>query len=184
MPRSLDHVSRRQFMRRATVTLAAGLVLPFAGRHSARAQRPTSTTVLTREDIEADEPWLDVGLDDQVAIAMRGSEPARVIPVTTGAPRWETPVGQFRIRYRVADEHMTSDALGIPRDSPEGYDLDHVLWTQYFDEEGDALHTNYWQPLSVFGSEPTSHGCVGMLEGDAAFLWQFLGLGSVVNIHA
>ena len=64
-----------------------------------------------------------------------------------------------------------------------GYDLDHVLWTQYFTYAGHALHDNYWRPLSVFGHEATSHGCVGMVEVDALFLWNWVGAGSLVNIH-
>src|SRR5207302_5662861 len=112
-----------------------------------------------------------------------GDQIVRVALVTTGMPGWETPTGQFEILYRVADETMKSDALGIPIDSPAGYDLEHVLWTQYFTDEGHALHDNYWRPLSVFGHEATSHGCVGMVEDDAAFLWNFVGNGSLVSIH-
>ena len=31
------------------------------------------------------------------------------------------------------------------------YNINHVLDTQYFDGQGDALHDNYWLPTSAFG---------------------------------
>jgi lipoprotein-anchoring transpeptidase ErfK/SrfK len=127
---------------------------------------------------------VDVNLSEQAACAMSGGDIVRVVLVTTGMPGWETPQGQFRILYRVADETMTSTGLGIPIDSPGGYDLDHVLYTQYFTYQGHALHDNYWRPLSVFGRTPTSHGCVGMVESDAFFMWKWVGVGGLVNIHA
>jgi lipoprotein-anchoring transpeptidase ErfK/SrfK len=58
-----------------------------------------------------------------------------------------------------------------------------VLFTQYFDRQGDALHLNYWRPESAFGAQPTSHGCVGMLLHDAQYLWLFAEPGMRVEIH-
>jgi lipoprotein-anchoring transpeptidase ErfK/SrfK len=158
-------------------------MLPFAGAASADSPAPGTVAIPIPDNVAPGEQWVDVNLSEQVAVAMNGSKVMRAILVTTGMPGWETPVGQFRILYRVADERMTSDALGIPRDSPAGYDLDHVLWTQYFTEYGHALHDNYWRPPSVFGHQATSHGCVGMVEPDARYLWDFVGVGSLVNIH-
>ncbi len=77
---------------------------------------------------------------------------------------------------------MDSLTIGLPRDAPEGYYIKDILFTQYFDWQGDALHLNYWQPASVFGRQPTSHGCVGLRYADAEFFWNFLSLGSRVVI--
>jgi lipoprotein-anchoring transpeptidase ErfK/SrfK len=99
--------------------------------------------------------------------------------VTTGKDGWDTPVGEFRINYRVYDETMTSASIG----AEEYYVLDHVLYTQYFTGEGHALHLNYWRPDSVFGHERTSHGCVGMRLADAEFFWNFVGTGSRVVVQ-
>ncbi len=180
--RATARLSRRALLAQGAVLLGAGLALPFA--RGVRADDGSDTiSVPVPADVAPGQHWVDVNLSEQVAAAMSGADIVRVIPVTTGMPGWDTPTGQFDIKYRVADERMTSDALGIPRDSPQGYDLDHVLWTQYFTYAGHALHDNYWRPLSVFGHEATSHGCVGMLEDDARFLWNFVGVGDLVNIH-
>ncbi len=181
---ALDRISRRTLLTRAALIARAGLALPIARR--VRADGGDSDgmmSVRVPASVVPGQRWVDVNLAEQVTVAMRGSEIVQVILVTTGQPGWETPVGRFRVGYRVADERMTSAALGIPFDSPDGYDLDHVLYTQYFTDQGHALHDNYWRPLSVFGHEATSHGCVGMVESDALFLWDFLGNGSLVNIH-
>jgi lipoprotein-anchoring transpeptidase ErfK/SrfK len=38
------------------------------------------------------------------------------------------------------------------------------------------------RPPTEFGGF-TSNGCVGMLNADAAWFWDFLGEGSMINIH-
>jgi len=179
----------RQLSRRDLLTgiaTLAGAALALRLPRGARAddgQGGSIVTVQIPDGIAPDQHWVDVSLGQQVACAMLGGEIVRVILVTTGMPGFETPTGQFSILYRVADETMRSDTIGIPLDSPDGYDLQHVLWTQYFTWQGHALHDNYWRPRSVFGRTPTSHGCVGMLEPDARFLWNFLSVGDLVNIH-
>ena len=129
--------------------------------------------------IGPEERWVNVDLSDQTATAMVGDRPWHTALVTTGKDGWETPIGEFRISYRVYDETMTSASIG----AEEYYVLEHVLFTQYFTSEGHALHLNYWRPDSVFGNERTSHGCVGMRYADAEFFWNFAGYGTRVVIH-
>lgn len=117
--------------------------------------------------------WIDVDLSAQTATAYEGDTPVYTALVTTGKPGFETPTGTFTIFSRVYNETMVGD----------DYYQDNVLFTQYFADGGYALHTNYWQPSYVFGNTPTSHGCVGMPYGDAAFLWEFADYGTPVVIH-
>ena len=55
--------------------------------------------------------------------------------VTTGMAGWETPPGYYTILNRVANETMTSGAIG----AENFYRLDDVLFTQYFTDFGHAL---------------------------------------------
>jgi lipoprotein-anchoring transpeptidase ErfK/SrfK len=126
-----------------------------------------------------EERWVLVDLSDQTTNAMVGNQVWYTAYVTTGKAGWETPVGEFRINYRVYDETMTSASIG----AEEYYVLEDVLFTQYFTNAGHALHLNYWRPDSVFGNEPTSHGCVGMRYADAEFFWNFVNVGSRVVIQ-
>lgn len=122
---------------------------------------------------------MDIDLSEQTATAMVGNTPWHTALVTTGKNGWETPTGTFRILYRVYDETMTSASIG----AEEYYVLQHVLYTQYFTNQGNALHLNYWRPDSVFGHERTSHGCVGMRYSDAEFFWNFANVGTRIVIH-
>jgi len=124
---------------------------------------------------EEDERWIAVNLTTQRAMAFVGAQPVRVALVTTGMPGWETPTGDFRVYQRVENETMDSEGLGIPIDSPDGWYVDNVLYTQYV-FSGITLHYNYWRPQSYFGNIPSSHGC-------AKFFWDFAGIGTRVVIY-
>lgn len=127
----------------------------------------------------AGERWVDVDISRQTATAMLGNQPIYVAYVTTGKDGWETPKGTWHILYRVADETMTSAAIG----AEEYYVLKHVLYTQYFTNAGHALHLNYWRDDYYFGHIRSSHGCVGMRLADAEFFWNYVGVGSRVVVH-
>ncbi len=131
--------------------------------------------------LRPDEHWVDVNLTTQTAAAMIGMQRVYLAYGTSGKPGWETPVGTWTILYRVADETMTSGSLAV--DSADYYRQEHVLFTQYFTNVGHALHLNYWQPDWVFGRQPTSHGCIGLRYDDAAYFWDFVGVGSKVVVH-
>lgn len=150
--------------------------------HRAIAVAQGNGPVKLSSPIGADERWIDVNLSAQTVIAMIGSELAHVALTTTGAPGWETPTGEFRILRRVYNETMTSASLGIPADR-EYYHLENVLFTQYFTNEGHALHLNYWRPDSYFGNIPSSHGCAGLRYADAAYFWEFARIGTRIVIH-
>ncbi|MCC6238203.1 MAG: L,D-transpeptidase family protein [Dehalococcoidia bacterium] len=130
------------------------------------------------------ERYVVVSLEQQMAWAMVGTTIVREMPVTTGKPGFETPTGEFRVlgSGRILDERMTSQRAGFD-DPNDRYDVQHVLYTQYFAEGGFALHLNYWQPTGVFGATETSHGCVGMLLPDAQFLWMFAQAGTRVIVR-
>ena len=127
--------------------------------------------------------WIDVNLTTLRATAYEGDRPVFVAPITSGKPGWETVTGTYYVRSRVYSETMDSLTIGVPHDAPEGYLLKNVLYTQYFTGEGDAIHSNYWQPEWVFGKANTSHGCVGMLTKDAAFFWEFATIGTPLVLH-
>jgi lipoprotein-anchoring transpeptidase ErfK/SrfK len=120
-----------------------------------------------------------VDISEQSASAMVGNEVYYTALGTTGKDGWETPIGEFRIQYRVYNETMTSVSIG----AEEYYVLDDVLFTQYFTGEGHALHLNYWRPDSVFGNQRTSHGCIGLRYRDAEFFWNFANVGTRVVIQ-
>ena len=84
---------------------------------------------------------------------------------------------------RLAVERMTASQAGYAPQQAR-YDVERVLFTQYFDRGGNALHLNYWRPDAVFGATPTSHGCVGIQLHDAQYFWLFGEPGMRVEVHA
>jgi lipoprotein-anchoring transpeptidase ErfK/SrfK len=110
------------------------------------------------------------------AVYYEGDIPVRTTTIISGKPGHETPVGTFKILWRVENEHMRGGSIG----SEDYYDLYNVLYTQYFTYEGHALHYAWWR--DTFGYQ-ASHGCVNMNLEDSFFAWNFLNVGNRVNIH-
>jgi lipoprotein-anchoring transpeptidase ErfK/SrfK len=130
------------------------------------------------------EKWIDVDLSEQRARAMVGDQAVFVAPISSGAAQFPTPVGSFAVQRdgRIPVEKMTASQAGYQAEQAQ-YDVERVLFTQYFDLSGDALHLNYWRPHAVFGRTPTSHGCIGLELHEAQYFWLFASAGTRVEIH-
>ncbi|MBM2811070.1 MAG: ErfK/YbiS/YcfS/YnhG family protein [Chloroflexi bacterium] len=115
--------------------------------------------------------WIDASLTEPVMVtAYEGTRPLYSALAVKGATAFQTPTGIYQINRRVQNE----------RNSPNGYLLKDVLYTQYFTNDGAALHYNYWR--SDWGSSG-SKGCLGMNLVDSKFFWDFATVGTVVYIH-
>lgn len=125
--------------------------------------------------------WVDVSLSQFYAVAYNGSTPVYVAIIAAGRDG-KTPTGVFQVQYQVRNEIMDSSTVGIPHGSPGWYYLENVQYTQYFLAGGYALHGNYWTPESSFGGF-TSNGCVGLMNDDAAFFWNWMYPGDYISIH-
>ncbi|MDP9365410.1 MAG: L,D-transpeptidase family protein, partial [Chloroflexota bacterium] len=123
--------------------------------------------------------WIDVDLTQQLVVAYDGRTPVRTAVTTTGMAGWETPPGYYQILNRVANETMTSGAIG----AEHHYKLEDVLFTQYFTDRGHALHFAWWRTEETIG-RPGSHGCVNLLLDDARFFWDWAGIGTPVYVHS
>ena len=122
--------------------------------------------------------WIDLDLTQQLMVAYDGRTPLRTVEVTTGMAGWETPPGWYQILSRVANETMTSGAIG----AEHHYRLEDVLFTQYFTDRGHALHFAWWRTEETIG-RPGSHGCVNLLLDDARFFWDWATIGTPLYIH-
>ena len=120
-------------------------------------------------DIQADQRWVDVDLTQQRAYAYQGSQLVRSFVVSTGISIYPTVTGQYHVyvKYRYADM------------SGVGWYLPDVPYVMYF-YRGYGLHGTYWH--NNFG-HPMSHGCVNFKIPDAAWLFDFASVGTLVNIH-
>lgn len=135
---------------------------------------------VTEADVVALEPerWVEVDLTRQRMYAMIGKKRVYTAVISSGKRGWEMPTGTFHIMYRVENETMTSESIG----AEEYYVLKNVLYTQYFTDEGHALHYSWWKTPESFGT-PSSHGCLSETFKDAEYFWQFAGVGTRVTIY-
>jgi lipoprotein-anchoring transpeptidase ErfK/SrfK len=141
---------------------------------------PTSTPepiVVSTSDIPvsvgANERWVDVNLTTQILTAYVGREAVFSTYISSGLPQYATVTGQFRIYLEYESQNMSG--------APYGYDyyIEGVPYVMYF-HKGFALHGAYWH--TNFGT-PQSHGCVNLSVSDAAYMWDFADIGTLVNVH-
>jgi len=117
----------------------------------------------------SEERWIDVDLSEQLLTAYEGSTPVHSFLVSTGLPATPTPVGQFRIWIKLRYDDMAG----------ADYYIEDVPFVMYF-HEGYGLHGVTWH--ANFG-HPMSHGCVNQPNDEAEWLFNFVDVGTLVNIH-
>ena len=62
------------------------------------------------------------------------------------------------------------------------YKIENVRYTQYFTDDGNAIHENWWKDPDTFGL-PSSHGCAGLPSADAQKFWEFGEYAMPVIVH-
>lgn len=119
--------------------------------------------------VEAGEHWIDVDLSSQSVYAYDGETLVNSFVVSTGTAYYPTVQGEFEVyvMYRYAD-------MAGP-----GYYLPSVPYVMYF-YKGYGLHGTYWH--NNFGT-PMSHGCVNFTIEDAGWVYDFITVGTTVNVH-
>jgi lipoprotein-anchoring transpeptidase ErfK/SrfK len=113
--------------------------------------------------------WIDVDLTNQRVYAYEGDVVVNEFIVSTGT--WLTPTvtGQYKVYVKYRSAKM----------SGPGYYLPNVPYIMYF-YKGYGLHGTYWH--NNFGT-PMSHGCVNLRTDDAAWLYEWASVGTLVNVH-
>jgi lipoprotein-anchoring transpeptidase ErfK/SrfK len=113
--------------------------------------------------------WLDVNLSEQRLYAYNGDQLVQSFIVSTGT--WLTPTitGQYYIYVK----YLYADMAG------PGYYLPNVPYVMYF-YSGYGIHGTYWH--NNFGT-PMSHGCINLAPEEAAWIYEFSSVGTLVNIH-
>ncbi len=111
------------------------------------------------------ERWIEVDLNEQMAIAYEGTVPVRVFVISSGVGSSPTVTGTYSIWVKTAMQDMR----GGSRAAGDSYHVTEVKNVQYFHEDY-AFHGTYWH--SNFGT-PMSRGCINMTEEDAEWLFEW-----------
>lgn len=125
-------------------------------RHLAPAARPSG--------VGPNDKWIEVNLREQVVIAHEGDTAVYATLTSTGAPRWPTAQGLFRIWIKLERDRMQGGDTAADQ-----YDLADVPWTMYF-YRGYGVHAAYWH--DKFGAV-RSHGCVNLSPVDAKWFFDW-----------
>lgn len=111
-----------------------------------KAKRPTPQTRGSGRRIE-------ILLDRQLALVVRGRRVERTIHVSTGAPDFATPAGSYSVFRKQRRSWSVPYKIWLP-------------WASYF-VGGIAFHQSALVPV-----RPASHGCVRVTRHDARWLFE------------
>ncbi|MEU6175294.1 Ig-like domain-containing protein [Streptantibioticus parmotrematis] len=84
----------------------------------------------------------------------------KTIPISAGSPEHTTYNGKMVISEKDPITRMNGSTVGFGGE----YDIPDVPHAMRLTQSGTFIHGNYWGADSVFGSENTSHGCVGLRD--------------------
>lgn len=121
--------------------------------------------------------WLEVDTTNKRMYAYNGDTLVRTFLISAGAPGTPTVTGTFAIYSKFASQTMSG-----PNADGSRYVQPNVPWVNYFYRDY-AIHGNYWRPTSYFGNVNSSHGCVGLLTGDASWVYTWAPIGTPVVVH-
>lgn len=121
-----------------------------------------------------------VDLKAHTMTVARGGKPVRTIAISGGEERFKTRDGIKTILSKDGRVIMDSRTIGIPRNSPDGY-YDAYNWSMRETISGEYIHAAP-DNAEHFGKRNVSHGCIGMSETDAKWLYELSRKGDVVQV--
>ncbi|MFF5894576.1 Ig-like domain-containing protein [Streptomyces argenteolus] len=90
----------------------------------------------------------------------RDGELVSTVPISAGAEKRTTYNGKMVVSELHDVTRMNGDTVGFGGE----YDIKDVPHAVRLTKSGTFLHGNYWESPDVFGSENTSHGCIGLRD--------------------
>jgi hypothetical protein len=100
---------------------------------------------------------------------VRDGKLIKTIPISAGSPDNTTYNGQMVISEKFKETRMNGATVGFTDDDGKGeYDIKDVPHAMRLSTSGTFIHGNYWGAKSIFGSQNTSHGCVGLADTKGA----------------
>jgi hypothetical protein len=138
---------------------------------------PSTTAKFNTIAAVGDFKWIDVNIAAKHMEMYEGNKVVQTYPVSAGAPETPTPQGHFKIFEKLPVQDMWGyNANGTKYFQP------HVRWVSYF-SGSNAIHGNYWRPLSWFGNRNSSHGCVSVPDTQAKAVYDWAPVGTPVIVH-
>ncbi|MEU5714354.1 Ig-like domain-containing protein [Streptomyces sp. NPDC020403] len=101
-----------------------------------------------------------VDVRDHTMRVSRDGELVTTVPITAGAESTTTYNGKMVVSERHEVTRMDGRTVGFGGE----YDIADVPHAIRLTKSGTFLHGNYWEDPDIFGTENTSHGCIGLRD--------------------
>lgn len=121
-----------------------------------------------------------VNLKTDTMDVMINGKLARRVNVTGGRPGFITRSGVKVIMDKQTNITMKAETIGLKKDDPNYYADTLVKYAMRVTNSGEFLHSAPWS-VADQGHRNVSHGCTGMSEADAGWLYQNVTIGDVVE---
>jgi len=116
---------------------------------------------------------------DEMTVTTNGVVVA-TYPISAGRSIYPTMDGVHIDLYRQQEVHMVSSTVGIPVNSPNGYD-EEVFWTVNISDGGEFVHAAPWSVGSQ-GHANVSHGCINISTANAMAFFNYSRIGDVIDV--
>ncbi|MCW2599747.1 MAG: ErfK/YbiS/YcfS/YnhG family protein [Frankiales bacterium] len=124
-----------------------------------------------------------VDVTKHVMTVVQNGKLLRTVKVSTGRDKYPTKGGVHLVLEKTKLKIMDSATVGIPRNSPDGY-YEKVPDSVRISYAGAFVHSAGWS-VGDQGIRNVSHGCVNISPTDAAWFFNLVRRGDVVDvIHA
>lgn len=128
-----------------------------------------------RYDVPDGDPHMVVNLSEQKAYAYKGTTLVKTFNISSGTLQHPSDNGTFFVYLKYESQRMRG---GVGADA---YDIPGVPWVTYYND-GESFHGAPWNLYGVDHGIPGSHGCAGMYPEDAHWVYDFLPMGSMVQV--
>lgn len=105
---------------------------------------------------------------------------AKTIPVTGGQPGFITRSGVKIIMDKVTNITMRAETIGLKKGDVGYYSDTPVKWALRVTNSGEFLHSAPWS-VKDQGVRNVSHGCTGMSDANAEWVYKNMIIGDVVE---
>jgi lipoprotein-anchoring transpeptidase ErfK/SrfK len=116
---------------------------------------------------------------DQMTVTLDGKT-VGVYPISGGRPQYPTMNGIHIVLDRESVVHMVSSTVGIPVNSPNGYD-EYVYNDVHISDSGEYVHAAPWS-VADQGVTNVSHGCINLSSANSLTFFNFSRVGDIVEV--
>ncbi|KOU09379.1 lipoprotein [Streptomyces sp. NRRL F-4711] len=123
-------------------------------------QKKTVTFTVGRAQVST------VDVNTQTMTVVRDGKTLKSVPISAGSAANPTYNGQMVISEKSEQTRMNGSTVGFGGE----YDIPDVPHAMRLSQSGTFIHGNYWYSRGnpPFGSQGTSHGCVGLADAQGA----------------